>query len=338
MKPSIAAPLSLLAPFLAGCHLFSFPSIDKTCEDFQACPGQLDTTETQETAEPGPVFSLGVVVGAEQDGGVVLTAHAADGSVLAEVTGALAATGDVPGAVAYDPDNALFYVADETTWSLVVLGVDGSSRILSAAAQPTDIYVEGGKAYVATTGALYRYDPSVGELDGTLLGTASFAQLDSVFPAYTDNVFLVDLGGTGGVPSLYRGSLVDGTSALVYETYDDGQSRSQDGFQGPEQMPYTCSLAAGVYSVATLDGGLTKDNVAFPDAAAVEAVTGSSVLSDVVDCGWDTEARLLLFVSRSWGVFSMVSGTEETPGKELTHLWAPPEGQSYFRGAFFPSP
>ena len=340
MKPAMHRPLYALPVFamIGGCHLFAFPVIDKTCEDLAACPdGDPHTGETHESGDPGLGLSMGVVVGSVQDGALVLYVFDDMGDLLHQVNGALGADG-VPGPVAYDTRNRVTYVGERTEGALVVFHEDGASQTVTLGAEPTDIYVQDGLAFVATRTALFRYDPGDGSLDGSVLGSTPFGHLDAVFPAYADNLYLLDLGGEDGRPDLYRGALTDGTVTLVYQAYDDGQSRSQDGFLGPEQMPFICSAAAGFYAVATLDSGVSKDNIAFPDTNSIEGITGLSVLSDVVDCDWDPEARVLLFVSRAHGVFTLEPGTESSPGKDVTQRWSPPEGSTYFRGAFFSYP
>jgi len=327
--------LMLIAPLLlSGCNLFRSGLIEQTCEDLpRGCDGTIDTEipdDTDDTAPwvPDNPFTLGTVLASAQDAELQLRVFDADGQLIqdaaldaSEVTGA--------GPVAYDPDQPRIMLFDNDVGVLFVVA-DGATPVrVSATAElgwVYDMVVVDSVLFLVSANAIWGYQPGGDSLE--LLGTiAGLAQIQGVFSAFDDNLFLLNWA-SDNTPDLYRFTISTGENRLSYEGYDDGVGRSASGFQGPSAKPYVCSSVGGVYAVEDLQGG---DHVpaAFPSQDLLVEAIGVELLSSVTDCDWDEGAERFLLHSADYGLMAMDEWGRVEP------MMIPPTGEQFVRASFF---
>lgn len=308
--------LMLLTPvlMLAGCNLFQSGTIAKTCEDLPAGCGGIDTdSPPDDTGDTGPwvpdnPYSQGMVVASVSGAQVQVRVFDTDRAIVQEAGFALSAL-TLAGPVAYDPVQPRILQWDNGSQQLFV-AAEGSDNITVTVDTSEDAelgYVYDAvlidsALYLVTATAVWSYLPDASAI--TKLGSAaSLVQVRGVFPAFEDNLFLLNWNGTNQ-PDLYRFTISSAETRLSYEDFDDSLGRSASGFQGPDLKPYVCSSVGGVYSVEDLQSA-DRSPAAFPAQGDVEALFGVQVLSDVTDCGWDGGAERYLLHSLEYGVLVM---------------------------------
>ncbi len=326
-----STPLLVLLPALAGCHLFSSGTIGTTCEDLPGgCSGD---TAPDDTAPPGP-YATHFIVGVTGQGAVTIRVLDGDENVLVE-----ASTDDSrdPGPVAKDEAEERLFYYDNATRFLHVLAL-GADRVIQGAAPDSgasyivvvDLEYHDGQLYALAPSALYRVDFET-DTFATVVWEGSFFEARSVFSTPDGDLFVLDRGGTGGLPDLWRVDPGSGGITTPSPDFDDGQGRCAGGFLGPADQPWVCSRLGGVYAVADLASG-DRTPAALPDAADLEALVGVSALDDVTDCEWDGEASRYLVSSPSAGILGIDTWNS------VDQVVPPREGEVPFRAAFLPAP
>jgi hypothetical protein len=308
--------LMLLAPVLslAGCNLFQSGLIAKTCEDVPAGCAGIDTDpgtdDTDDTAPwiPDDPFTKGMVVASVVGAQVQVRVFDADRATIQEAGFALSAL-TMAGPVAYDPVQPRILQWDNGSQQLFV-AADGADTITVTVDTSEDAelgYVYDSvlidsALYLVSATAVWSYLPDAGAI--TKLGSdSSLVQVRSVFPAFEDNLFLLNWNASNQ-PDLYRHTISSAETRLSYEDFDDSLGRSAAGFQGPDLKPYVCSSVGGVYSVEDLEAA-DRSPAAFPAQGDVEGMLGVPILSGVTDCGWDDGAERYLLHSAEHGVLAM---------------------------------
>ena len=321
----------------AGCHLFADAYIERTCEDLPlGCGGTVDTSST-DTSDSGQVpieYGSHMVLGVQSGDQLAIEVYSPEGDLAATMSVQLTALTNQDldaalGPVAYDPDNGVFYFYDNVSMQVHIMPESGSSVELDAYYSAQDILIMGGIAYLGVQYYVFSFDPLLA--DGLDLATFEtyFYNVEAVFPAYDDSLYVVSLGlNDDDLPDLYRGDTTSKEVVLAYEDFDDGQNRAQDGFSGPDGQPFVCSIAGAVYRIEDLAMG-DRTPVAFPSEVEMEQLFGSSVLSDVVDCGWDDLSGRYLLLSRSAGLLSI------DEWGSVDSIRVAPDGSSFFRAAFY---
>jgi hypothetical protein len=332
--------LMLVAPLLllSGCNLFRSGLIPQTCEDLpRGCDGTIDTQPIDDTGDTAPWIpedpaTSGVVLVSKTDDGVQLRARSPSGELLASAEIAAAQAPD-PGPVVYDPDTNRILMWDNEVKKLFVL-VEGTEAV-KVGADPgldvdpgfaTDALVVDTEYFLVAGDQLWSY-PQDAEFLTALPSNSAISDIRSVFPAYEDNLFLLDWG-SDGTPDLYRHTISTQESRLSYEDYDDSFGRSISGFRGPTEMPHVCSTVGGVYTVEVLQSD-ERTPAAFPLAADLEESLGVEMLSGVTDCGWDHGSEQFLLHSVDHGVLRM------DPWGRVRRTLAPATDETLIRAAFF---
>ncbi len=323
---------------LPGCNLFRSGQILQTCEDLPAgCDPVIDTQPTDDTGDTAPWFpedpsTEGMVVVSKTDAEVLLRAFGVSGEPLASFSLAPnQAPG--PGPVAYDPIQPRILMWDNSAGVLWVMA-DGAepTSVAPDTSDSTelgwvyDTVLVDSMLYLVGATSVWSYEPGADSI--TRLGSASgVAQIQSVFQAFEENLFLLNWGHDDS-PDLYRFTVTSSESRLSYEAYDDSLGRSASGFQGPSIKPYVCSSVGSVYAVETLSGG-DRSPAAFPDQGQLEGFIGTGLLSSVTDCGWDDGAERYLVHSADHGIFAMDEWGRVEPRLQ------PESGEQFVRAAFF---
>jgi hypothetical protein len=330
--------LMLIAPMLmlAGCNLFQSGLIAKTCEDLPGGCGGIDTQPPDDTDTtpwvPEDPYTKGMVVASTSGSELVVRVYDVQGEVVQSASFDSAEL-SVAGPVAYDPVQPRILQWDNGSQQLFVVA-DGSEPVRVVADSSAgdelgwvyDSLLLDSALYLASATALWVYLPEASSI--TKLGSASgLVQVRSVFPAYADNLFLLNWNA-GAQPDLYRLTISTAETRLSYEDFDDSLGRAYTGFQGPAVKPYVCSSVGGVYSVEELEAA-DRSPAAFPAQADVEALFGVSILSGVTDCGWDPGAERYLLHSLDHGVLAM-----DAWGR-LEQRFAPESGEQLVRAAFY---
>lgn len=246
--------LTLLAALpLAGCDLFRSAAIPTTCDDLPGKCGTVDTDpgpdDTYDTSpwDPPPPNTLGVVLCSLTGDEIWLRAVLPGGELAKEAR--FDASGLRPAAVAYDPGEDRLFLWDdgaEVLWlvsggEVVSIG-DTSSG--DAVGQVYDMQLFEGALYLVSEAALWRWSPDADALD-RLATTTTFHMLRGVFPAFADNLFLLDLGADDA-PDLYRVTASTAESRLSFEDFDSETGRAVRGFLGPSSKPHVCSSVGAV--------------------------------------------------------------------------------------------
>lgn len=331
--------LKLVAPLLlmSGCNLFRSGHIEQTCEDLpRGCGGTIDTQPTDDTGDSAPWVpddpsTVGMALVSIVGDQVQLRVFDPAGALIQEsVLGASEAPS--PGPVAYDPIQPRIMLWDNSSQVLFVAadGSDPTSVTVDTTEEAElgwvyDTVVVGSVLYLVTATSVWTYLPEDTAIHK--LGSAtSLAQIQSVFPAFDDNLFLLNWSADA-TPDLFRFTISTSESRLSYESFDDSLGRSSSGFQGPAAKPHVCSGVGGVYSVEDLQGD-DRAPIAFPSSADLQDLVGITVLGGVTDCGWDDGAERFLLAS-PYGVFVM----DEWGRVDATLL---PEGdEQLVRAAFY---
>lgn len=312
--------IGTLLPLL-GCHVFSTAAID--CFAGQPCAGggdtdpdtAIDTGDSGDTADSAD--DTAVVIEPSRSFLVSATGSRGERAYAFGPVGETLAIwkdfGGVSGPLAYDAASGLgLMVGDGVLWWLYLdqetpTGTDlGVQDVL-------DVAVIGGMGWVATSDNVGWVDPAVGT--PTLAYATSVDQVGAMAPKPGGGVYLTLI--QGGVPSLYEWSGT-GEPTLVTDAFDTTGARARILFVGPDDEPYTCSSAGGIYRVADLAAG-TATPVVYYDGG----------LTDVSDCGWDAG-------DATWLVFSPTAGAVriDAQGRGEVVVSAP-DGFTLVRGNFF---
>ncbi len=335
--------LMLVAPLLlmSGCNLFRSGLIDKTCEDLPlGCGGIIDTQPTDDTGDSDPwvpenPYTTGMALAVASDGEIQLRVIDAQGQ---QIQGASLDSSEVSaaGPVAYDPIQPRVMLWDNGGQTLFVVA-DGAQPVrvtvdTSEAAElgwVNDAVVVDSVLYLVSATAIWSFLP--GDSAIHKLGSAvGLTQIQGVFPAYDDNLFLLNWG-SDDAPDLYRYTISTAENRLSYEAFDDSLGRVAAGFQGPAAKPHVCSGVGGLYLVEDLQGG-DHAPAAFPSQADLQALVGADLLAEVTDCGWDDGAERYLVHSAVHGVVAV-----DTWGR-VDALVLPEPGEQFVRASFFVVP
>jgi len=325
-------PLPILLPALAGCHLFASGTIGTTCEDLEGgCPGD---TGPIDTSPVGGDYTVRSVLGARGAGGVSVRAIGPEGDVLLSV-----ATDDSPspGPVAWDEPGGRIFYYDNAASVLHVLQpsagavIDGYAPDTGAERiQAVDVAYVDSRLYVLAPTALYRVDIE-GRTFGTLVPEGLILDGRSMVPSPDGAIWVLDLGGVGGLPDLWRVDLGSGDAVQALSDFDDGQGRAHAGFLGPGNTGWVCSALGSMYAVEDLLAG-SRTPSAMPDPADMQALVGASFVDDVTDCGWDPSASRFLASSVSAGILGIDAWNS------VDRRVAPVEGETPFHADFVPAP
>ncbi len=332
--------LMLIAPalLLTGCNLFKSGLIEQTCEDLPDGCGGIDTQPGDDTGDTAPwvpenPYSLGLVLGVKQGAQLALYAFDAERNGLLDAAIAVSQV-DQPGPVAYDPEQPRLMLVDNGNQQLLVATEGGSFEPvpMQAVAVGEDAKVNGllmvdSGLYLSTTTTVLAYQPGDSQV-ARLASPSGVSSIQGLFPAYEDNLFLLNWGQIDNQPDLYRFTISTTESRLSYEDFDDNLGRAVSGFVGPQAKPFVCSQLGGVYSVEDLQAG-ERGPAAFPDRDDLNDLIGVELLSGVSTCAWDDQAERYLVFSTEYGVFSM-----DAWGR-VELLIAPGDDQGYFAAAFF---
>lgn len=334
MRPTL---MLLALPLLAaGCNLFRSALIERTCEDLPGGCDGIDSEPPDDTWDSGPwipenPWTLGMVLLSIQDDELWLRAMDPVGEMWAEFRTASDAALR-PGPVEYDPaTNRLFFWdnAAQVLW-VVADGVPATyGPVLTedqVVGEMYDATFFEGALYLVSDTALWRFSEGTGLVEAMALGDP-FQLLTSVFPAFVDNLYLLDQGGDGQ-PDLHRVTVSTVTDRLANEDFDETSGRAHRGFLGPENKPHVCSDVGAVYAIETLQTG---DNapLAFPDQDELAALFGGAELAlETSDCAWDEGAQRFLVHSRALGVLAVDTWGHVEPRA------VPASGEAFIRGSF----
>jgi hypothetical protein len=334
--------LKLIAPLLllSGCNLFRSGLIPQTCEDLPGSCGTIDTEPGDDTGDTAPWVpddprTLGVAVVSSSDAEVRIQAWDASGELLQSAT-LDPSEAPSPGPVAYDPDQPRLLLWDNEA-QVLIIAADGSEPVRVAVDSTVtdgpgwihDSILIDSVLYLVSDTAVWGHSP--GDSAVQQLGSYSaLAEVHSVFPAFEDNLFLLNWSNDG-TPDLYRYTISTAESRLSYEDYDDSFGRSASGFQGPADKPHVCSDVGGVYVVETLQSG-ERAPAAFPSQTELSELIGAQMLEGVTDCAWDEGAELFMLHSAEHGVFAM-----DAWGR-LERSHQAEAGHRLLRGSFFQAP